>query len=83
MARFHNAPSDFANLASGETGIGYRSPQKRKEFFFQNWSDNHAKKNRLQDLYFLFACGKGKIPKTGIADASKIYFRTRRMRYAT
>lgn len=35
MARFHNAPSDFANLASGETGIGYRSPQKRKEFFFK------------------------------------------------
>ena len=27
MVQFHNAPSNFAKLASGETGIGYQSPQ--------------------------------------------------------
>ena len=27
----HNAPSDFANLASGETGDGYQTPQPVSE----------------------------------------------------
>ena len=31
MAQFHNAPSDFANLALGETGIGFQNPQLRSE----------------------------------------------------
>ena len=26
MVLFHNAPSNFTNLASGKTGIGYQSP---------------------------------------------------------
>ena len=31
MVQFHNAPSNFANLASEETGIGYQSPQPVSE----------------------------------------------------
>ena len=31
MVQFHNAPSNFANLASGEAGIGYKSPQPVSE----------------------------------------------------
>ena len=27
MTQFYNAPSNFANFVSGETGIGYQSPQ--------------------------------------------------------
>ena len=27
MVQFHNVPSNFANLASGETGIGYQGLQ--------------------------------------------------------
>ena len=60
MVQFHNAPWNFANLVSGETGIGYESPQPVSESwesnlqFSQNWSDNDAKKNRLQDFYDIF-----------------------------
>ena len=32
MVQFHNAPSNFAKLASGETGIGYQSPQPVSEY---------------------------------------------------
>ena len=31
MAQFHTAATDFANLASGETGIGYRNLQLGSE----------------------------------------------------
>ena len=31
MVQFHNAPSNFANLTSGETGIDYQSPQPISE----------------------------------------------------
>ena len=31
MEQFRNAPSTFANLASGETGTGYQSPQPVSE----------------------------------------------------
>ena len=31
MEQFHNAPSNFANLASGETDIGYQSSQPVSE----------------------------------------------------
>ena len=31
MVQFHNAPSNFAKVASGETGIGYQSPQPVSE----------------------------------------------------
>ena len=60
MVQFHNAPSNFVNLTSRETGIGYQSPQpvseqwEKKFVFQQNWSDNDAKKNRLQDFYNIF-----------------------------
>ena len=54
----------------------------KRTLFPQNWSDNDAKKYRLQDI---FACVRDKMTKTGTADlmkcASKIQFRTRRMRY--
>ena len=53
LVQFHNVPSNFANLAAGETGepttcfkiIG-------KEILFS--PDNDAKKNRLQDFYDIF-----------------------------
>ena len=59
MVQFHNAPSNFANLASGETGIGYQTHNlfqnnRKRNLFSQNWSDNDAKKNRLQDFYDVF-----------------------------
>ena len=31
MAQFHNAPSNFEDLASGEIGISYRNPQLDSE----------------------------------------------------
>ena len=81
MVQFHSAPSKFANLASGETGIGYQSPgYGKRNLLSQNWSDNDAKKNRLHDFLrsFLFARVGDKMTKTGTADlmkcASKIYF---------
>ena len=52
----------------------------KRNLFSQNWSDNDAKKNRLQDFYdiFLFARVGDKMTKTGTVDlmkyASKIYF---------
>ena len=59
MVQFHNAPSNFANLASGEDGHWLSEPTTcfkimGKEFFLQNWSNNNAKKNRLQDFYDIF-----------------------------
>ena len=32
MVQFYNAPSEFTNLASGETGDGYQSPQPVSEY---------------------------------------------------
>ena len=59
MVQFHNAPSNFAKVASWETGIGYQSPQPvselmEKKIVSQNWYGNDAKKNRLQDFYDTF-----------------------------
>ena len=31
MLQFHNAPSNFANFATGEAGIGYQSQQPVSE----------------------------------------------------
>ena len=31
MVQFHNTPTHFAKLASGETGIGYQGPQPVSE----------------------------------------------------
>ena len=51
---------NFANLASGETGIGYQSPQPcfriigRELCFHKIGPINDAKKNRLQDFYDMF-----------------------------
>ena len=59
IAQFHNAPSNFANLASGRRALAagahnlFRNNGK-KSTFSQNLSDNDAKKNRLQDLYDVF-----------------------------
>ena len=60
----------------------------KRTLFPQNWSDTDAKKYRLKIfMIFLFACVRDKMTKTGTADlmqcASKIYFRTRRMRYTS
>ena len=61
----------------------------KRTLFPQNWSDNDAKTYRLQDFYdvFLFACVRDKMTKTSTADlnecASKIHFRTRRVRYTS
>ena len=52
MVQFHNALSNFANLASWETIVGYQSPPWN--LFSQNQSHNDAKKNRLQDFYDIF-----------------------------
>ena len=55
IAKFHNAPSNFANLASGRRALAAGAHNLfRKSTFSQNWSDNDAKKNRLQDLYDVF-----------------------------
>ena len=87
MVQFHNAPSNFANLASGETGIRdhnlFQNNWKRQ--FSQNSSHNDAKKNRLQDFYDIFARVGDEMTKTGTADCMKcasriLVFRTRRAR---
>ena len=84
MAQFHNAPSNFANLALGELSGANNLVQNngKRNLFSQNWSGNDAKNNRLQDFYdvfdFWFADMTDKMTKTGTADlmkwASKIYF---------
>ena len=56
MVQFYNTPSNFANMATGETGIGYQSPQPvsekwEKKFVFTKLD---AKKDRLQDFYDIF-----------------------------
>ena len=45
----------------------------KRNLLSQNWSDNDAKENRLQDFYniFLFACVGDKMTKTGTADRMK------------
>ena len=55
MVQFHKAPSNVANLASGETALTIRAHNLfqnngKRNLFSQNWSDNDSKKNRLQDL---------------------------------
>ena len=81
MVQFHNAPSNFVNLASGETGIGYQSPHDnlfqnngKRNLFSQNWSENDAKKNRRQvfyDIFYLHDWVGDKMTKTGRADLMK------------
>ena len=90
MIQFHNAPTNFANLASGEIGIGYQSLQPvsnngKRNLFSLNWSDNDAKKNRLQDFYdiFLFARVGDKMTKNWYNPLQKSNFRTRQVRYTS
>ena len=59
MAQFINAPSNFANLASGRQALVIRAHNLvqnngKRILFSQNWFDNDAKKNRLQDFYDIF-----------------------------
>ena len=56
MAQFYNAPSNFAIFVSGRQALAIgahnlvQNNGKRIFFFSQNWSDNNAKKNKLQDF---------------------------------
>ena len=88
MAHFHNAPSNFANLTSGRRALAigtHNFAQKswKRNFSSQNWSENNAKIDRVQEIYNIFNLHgvTDKMTKTGTAAAvafmkciSKIYF---------
>ena len=61
MVQFHNAPSNFANVASRETGISYLFQKNgKRNLFSQNWSDNDARKKKIgykiSTTFFICTC---------------------------
>ena len=57
MAQFYDASSNFADLGRQVLAIGAHNliqNNGKRNLFSPNWSDNNAKKNRLQDFYTTF-----------------------------
>ena len=73
------APPDFAKWPQGRQALAIRAHNMfqnnwKRNLLSQNWSDNDAKKNRLQDFYgvfFLSARVGDRMTKTGTADRIK------------
>ena len=71
-------PQILLTWPRGRQALAIRSPNlfqnnSKRNLFSQNWSDNDAKKDRLQDFYdiFICTCKRDKMTKTGTADHMK------------